>query len=301
MSYTSADSCAMTYERQVVDWSHRRRLVVHCPRPLRVVFLFMRYLSLTLVLLICCVLPVQPRGAVAASRPRTTSTQTVVIDPGHGGSDAGATDASGQLIEKNLTLQVAQKAASYLKAMGYRVYLTRTSDRAVNTPARDLNHDGKIDRVDEFDARTLFANSHHADVFVSIHFDGSSDPTVRGTHGYYCPARPFWQQSKVLADLLTTSVASAVQRSGYADLDKGVETDVADVVPQTRADYPWFLVLGPSRKRWLTGSAMPGALIESMFLSSPRDATALQHAATITALARGYAAGIHAFLLQSAH
>jgi N-acetylmuramoyl-L-alanine amidase len=265
-------------------------------------FLLMRYLSFTIVLIICCsILPAVPHGAVAASRHHAASPQTVVIDPGHGGSESGAADASGQLLEKNLSLQVAKKAAGYLKELGYRVYLTRTRDEAVNTPARDLNHDGKIDHVDESDARTLFANSHHADVFVSIHFDGSTDPTVRGTHGYYCPARPFWRQSKLLANLLTTSVASSVQRSGYADLDKGVETDVADVVPQTRADYPWFLVLGPSRKHWLTGTGMPGALIESMFLSSPRDAEALRHASTITALAKGYAAGIRAYLLQTAH
>lgn len=259
----------------------------------------MRSLSRTIVLLLCCVLPATPRGAVAAAPP--TPPQTVVLDPGHGGSETGAADASGQLLEKDLTLRVARKAAGYLKAMGYRVYLTRTTDRAVNTPARDRNHDGKIDRVDEFDARTLFADSQHADVFVSIHFDGSSDPTVRGTHGYYCPARPFWRQSKMLADLVTNSVASAVQRSGYADLNKGIETDVADVVPQTRADYPWFLVLGPSRTHWLTGTAMPGALIESMYLSSPRDAASLRHASTITALAQGYAAGIHAYLLQTTH
>ena len=264
--------------------------------------LLMRYLSLAVALIVCCsILPSVPRGAMAASRHHAAAPQTVVIDPGHGGSESGAVDASGQLVEKNLSLEVAKKAAVYLKSMGYRVYLTRTRDQAVNTPARDLNHDGKIDHVDEFDARTLFANSHHANVFVSIHFDGSSDPTVRGTHGYYCPARPFWRQSKLLADLVTTSVTSAVQRSGYADFDKGVETDVADIVPQTRADYPWFLVLGPSRKQWLTGTGMPGALIESMYLSSPRDAVAIRHAGTITALAKGYAAGIHAYLLQTAH
>jgi N-acetylmuramoyl-L-alanine amidase len=277
-------------------------LVVDFPRPIWVLFLFMRYLSLTVVLVICCsVLPASPRGAEAAARHQAASPQTVVIDPGHGGSESGAVDASGQLLEKNLTLQVAKKAASYLKGMGYRVYLTRTHDGVVNTPARDLNHDGKIDHVDEIEARNLFANSHHADVFVSIHFDGSTDPTVRGTHGYYCPARPFWRQSEVLANLLTTSVASAVQRSGYADLDKGVKTDVADVVPQSRADYPWFLVLGPSRKHWLTGTGMPGALMESMYLSSPRDAAALQRPSTITAIAKGYATGIRAYLLQTAH
>src|SRR5947209_2118477 len=208
----------------------------------------MRYHLLLVLFVICCsVLPVVPLGAVAASKHHTLSPLTVVLDPGHGGSETGAADVTGQFVEKNLTLQVAKKASTYLKAMGYRVYLTRTHDTGVNTPARDLNHDGKIDNVDEFDARNLFANSHHAHVFVSIHFDGSSDPTVRGTHGYYCPARSFWHQSKVLSNLLTTSVTGAVQHSGYADINKGVETDVADVVPQSRADYPWFLVLGPSR------------------------------------------------------
>lgn len=262
----------------------------------------MRYLSLTIVLIACCSVNWSaPRAAVAANRHHTSAPQTVVIDPGHGGSESGAVDASGQLLEKNLTLQVAKKAAHYLTAMGYRVYLTRTRDQAVNTPARDQNHDGTIDHVDEFDARNLFANRHHADVFVSIHFDGSSDPTVHGTHGYYCPARPFWRQSKVLANLVTTAVTSAVRRSGYADFGQGVETDVADVVPQSRADYPWFLVLGPSRPRWITGTSMPGALIESMYLSNPQDAAALRHASTITAIAKGYAAGIHAYLLQGAH
>jgi N-acetylmuramoyl-L-alanine amidase len=265
-------------------------------------YYLMRHYLFTAVLVMCCsVLPAVPRSAMAAGRHYLTAPQTVVIDPGHGGGESGAADPSGQLLEKDLTLQVARKAASYLKAMGYRVYLTRTRDAGVNTPARDLNHDGKIDKIDEFDARTLFANSHHADVFVSIHFDGSSDPTVRGTHGYYCPARPFWRQSKLLANLLTSSVTSTVQRSGYSDLDQGVETDVADVVPQSRADYPWFLVLGPSRTHWLTGSGMPGALIESMYLSSPRDVVALRRPSTITAIAQGYAAGIHAYLRQTAH
>jgi N-acetylmuramoyl-L-alanine amidase len=262
----------------------------------------MRYCLFSVLVIICCgVLSVLPPRAVAASRHHVSSPLTVVLDPGHGGTETGAVDVTGQFVEKNLSLQVAKKASSYLKAMGYRVYLTRTRDAGVNTPARDLNHDGKIDKIDEFDARNLFANRHHADVFVSIHFDGSSDPTVRGTHGYYCPARSFWRQSKVLANLLTTSVTAAVQRSGYADLDKGVETDVADIVPQSRKDYPWFLVLGPSRPRWLTGTSMPAALIESLYLSSPRDVAALRRPSTIAAIAKGYAAGIHAYLLHTAH
>src|SRR4051794_30221532 len=56
----------------------------------------------------------------------------VVLDPGHGGpnkygNESGAVDPTGTLLEKNLTLQVAKAAARDLTAMGYRVFLTRTS------------------------------------------------------------------------------------------------------------------------------------------------------------------------------
>lgn len=242
-----------------------------------------------------------PSGASARSRHHTDAPQIVVIDPGHGGSEPGAADASGQLLEKDLTLRVAKAAQARLARMGYAVYLTRTRDRGANYPPRDLNQDGKINRVDDFDARSLFANRHHADVFVSIHFDGSTDPTIRGTHGYYCPARPFWRQSQTLATMLTAAIASALQKSGYRDVNGGVETDVADIVPQTRQDYPWFLVLGPSRHHFITGTAMPGALIETLYLSSPDDAAALRHRATIDTLAKGYATGIAAYLKSTSH
>ncbi len=256
-----------------------------------------RYYFLAAALCVLALIP--PLRAVAANRHQVSAPRIVMLDPGHGGTETGAVDVTGTLVEKTLTLEVAKKAATDLEALGYRVYLTRTSDQPVNTPPRDLNHDGKIDHVDEFDARTLAANRRHADVFVSIHFDGSTDPTIRGTHGYYCPARPFWRQSQMLADDITSAVTASVRKSGYDDVDAGVETDVADVVPQTRADYPWFLVLGPSRKNWLTGTAMPGALIENLFLSSPRDTAALRKPATIAAIAQGYAAGIHAYFAHT--
>jgi N-acetylmuramoyl-L-alanine amidase len=223
----------------------------------------------------------------------------VVLDPGHGGYGpdeqyTGAEDNG--LVEKTLNLRVARAAAADLRHMGFRVYLTRTADRAVNWPPRDLNHDGHVDQLDDLDARTLFANRHHADVLVSIHFDGAiGAPWMRGTHGYYCPARPFWRKSRRLADILTASVSSAINASGYHSPNGGVQTDVADKVPQRFANYPWFFVLGPSWKKRITGSAMPGALIESLYLTSPSDVAALHRPATVPAIARGYARGILAY------
>ncbi|MGH2441650.1 MAG: N-acetylmuramoyl-L-alanine amidase family protein [Chloroflexota bacterium] len=230
----------------------------------------------------------------------------IVLDPGHGGvmhygDESGAVSPDGSLLEKVLTLKVALQAATDLRTMGYAVYLTRTRDRSVNSPPRDWNHDGKINHVDEFNARTAFANAHHADAFVSIHFDGSTDPSMHGTHGYYCPARPFWRSSRRLADLITHSVATSLSRGGYADPNNGVQTDVADVVPQERADYPWFLVLGPSVRHYVNASNMPGALIETLYLSSPRDDSAMHREVLIKAVARGYAVALKDYFHGRTH
>lgn len=247
-----------------------------------------------LLLFLIAVLPLTS-PARAFSRADRATPYIVVLDPGHGGGDPGAADVTQTLVEKILTLQVAKLAAADLQRVGYRVFLTRSRDQGVNTPPRDLNHDGVIDHADEFMARNLFANRHHADVFVSIHFDASLSQETRGTHGYFCPARPFWRQSDRLALMVTQGLAASLRHAGYRSTDDGVETDVADVVPQMRADYPWFLVLGPSRRHFVTGTAMPGALIETLYLTSPRDVAALHHAAILQALGQGYADGIRAY------
>lgn len=253
------------------------------------------------VLAVCCLVLALPQSGAARTQRHHPHPLVVVLDPGHGGPDSGAADPGQALVEKDLTLQVALAAARDLRAMGYQVFLTRTRDQAVNIPPRDLNHDGTINEVDELDARTLFANRHHADAFVSIHFDASTDPTVRGTHGYYCPARPFWRKSRGLAGLLTAAVTTSIQHAGYADANNGVQTDVADVVPQTYANYPWFFQLGPSWPHRITGTQMPGALIETLFLTSPQDDAALRRPGIIAAAARGYAAGIRAYFGGHAH
>lgn len=255
-----------------------------------------RIRPLLLILLLAGLLPLH-----VAAKGTTSHRLVVVLDPGHGGYGPdeqyiGAVDATGTLAEKDLTLKVAKTTATLLQRAGYRVYLTRTKDQAVNWPPRDLNGDHSIDQLDDYDARTLFANRHHADILVSIHFDGAAGaPELHGTHGYYCPARSFSAQSKRLAQTLTASVSASLSASGYASPNNGIETDVADKVPQRFPDYPWFFVLGPSWPKRITGSAMPGSLIESLYLSSPRDSAALRRPATIAAIARGYASGIRSY------
>lgn len=82
--------------------------------------------------------------------------ETVVIDPGHGGVDSGASNRWGT--EKSFALDVAMYARQQLMSSGYKVEMTRTTDRAVS-----------------LDDRVAFANQFANAIFVSIHFNSSGN------------------------------------------------------------------------------------------------------------------------------
>lgn len=92
---------------------------------------------------------------------RKVGVRTILIDPGHGGNDKGASGA--RFAEKVLTLQIAMRLQLKLKNMGYRVYLTRVNDRRL-----------------ELKERAAAANSIKADMFISIHMNAASNRSVQG-------------------------------------------------------------------------------------------------------------------------
>jgi N-acetylmuramoyl-L-alanine amidase len=116
----------------------------------------------------------------------------IVVDPGHGGTTAvggsspnNATSISG-LLEKNLTLEVGRHAAAALDRAGHSVRLTRATD--INLGLAE---------------RARAARDLKADAFVSIHFNGFSDPTVQGTETWV----------HLAASATSQQLASCVQRA----------------------------------------------------------------------------------------
>jgi N-acetylmuramoyl-L-alanine amidase len=100
--------------------------------------------------------------------PPATAIQTIALDPGHGGADEGVTGAGGTK-EKNLTLAIARRIKAAIEArLGIRVLLTRDDDRQV--PLED---------------RTAVANNNKADLFISLHVNGSLRPEAGGATIYY--------------------------------------------------------------------------------------------------------------------
>ncbi|OGC11800.1 hypothetical protein A3K48_04840 [candidate division WOR-1 bacterium RIFOXYA12_FULL_52_29] len=93
--------------------------------------------------------------------------KTIILDPGHGGGDPGATSCNG-VQEKYLTLSTARRAARLLREAGGTVYLTRNEDRR-----------SSLSEV------AAFANKTRADIFISIHYNSTKDQGIKGTETYY--------------------------------------------------------------------------------------------------------------------
>lgn len=195
--------------------------------------------------------------------------RTVIIDPGHGGTDEGARGAGGA-IEKQLTLQVARQIKTALESrLGLRVLLTRDSDDAV-----------------PLDRRSALANNSKADLFISLHADASHSSAVSG------------------AQVISLSVddypgRAAVTSRGGRIATLGGGTRNVDAVPWDLAQLPHAsrsVTLGrvlvrrlleqgvplfspdadQQPLRVLVGTNMPAVLVEMGFLTHPEDERALR-------------------------
>ena len=137
---------------------------------------------------------------VPSPSPRRLS-GIVVIDPGHGGKDPGATSVLG-FYEKGINLSVARKVTRLLEQRGLRVKMTRTSDYYV-----------------ELEDRAAIANNLNADLFVSIHSDSFPKSSRRGYTIYI--ARSASSSSRRAASDIVRSMSSTglnsfgVQTAGY--------------------------------------------------------------------------------------
>ncbi|UCC94896.1 MAG: N-acetylmuramoyl-L-alanine amidase [Candidatus Omnitrophota bacterium] len=95
------------------------------------------------------------------------SIKTIVVDPGHGGRDPGATSSRG-LEEKNLNLKVSKYLKEELERRGFKVILTRSRDTYLT-----------------LEDRVRVAKKYNADLFISIHANSNRARSINGTEIYY--------------------------------------------------------------------------------------------------------------------
>lgn len=219
----------------------------------------------------------------------------VVIDAGHGGKDNGAS-CCGDKREKKVVLSVAKKLKKKLLDRGYKVYMTRATDSFVKLPKR-----------------TAFANKKKADIFVSIHANAAPKKNLRnafkGIEVYYLsPAKT--QRAKAAAEKENSVMfedKDYYTKNAYLSLisrEKIVEShklgiDVSNKMLSTVREHFGTVEDGGVKTAnfWvLVGAQMPAILVETGYITHPKEGRNLMNNYYRSLLAEGIADGIDLYL-----
>jgi N-acetylmuramoyl-L-alanine amidase len=231
--------------------------------------------------------------------------RTVFIDAGHGGPDPGAvgvTLAGKPVHEADETLRVALDAVPLLRASGYRVVLSRTTQGAVARPVPGDLSGGLFTGQgvhNDLIARDVCANRAHAAILIGVYFNASSDSSVGGSLTLYDADRPFWRSSVALAQLVQRDVLERLRRAFAGIPDDGVHNDVGYGSSVTSSDraYGHLLILGPAKRGYFSSpSLMAGALIEPLFITNPAEASLADSRRGEQAMAGGIARAAEQYL-----
>jgi N-acetylmuramoyl-L-alanine amidase len=199
----------------------------------------------------------------------------VCLDPGHGTPAAvgfqtepigpGSTirkikDGGGAPGEAAVALAIGLKTRALLQQGGYRVAMTRTGP---------FYRGGNIERA-------RFCNLHHAALMIRIHADGSALTSMHGVRTLLPALRRGWTD-----DIYTRSLRAA--RLTQAALVR--TTGARDLGLMPRSDLTGF--------NW---ADVPAILVETGFMSNPRERRLLRSGAYQLKIARGLVAGATTFL-----
>ena len=203
--------------------------------------------------------------------PRDRSKKVIVIDPGHGGKDSGATGNG--YMEKNIVLEIGLELSEQLKALGYTVYMTRSTDVFI-----------------ELKDRTKFANDKMADLFLSVHANaipkGADANAAYGIETYFLSPGRSERAMRVAAlensedmgemgafgklsflNVLNTEKIIASNKLAI-DIQKGVLNNLRKQFPNVKdngaREAPFWV---------LVGAQMPAILLETGYISHPEEST----------------------------
>ena len=237
------------------------------------------FVAVTALLLVAvCLLGGSPLGrergvtyahADAPAVEGTPPITVVVIDPGHGGEDGGASSASG-VVEKNVNLSVAFALRDLFEAAGMPVVMTRTEDILLYD--REVNYLGRKKALD-LAARQLIAErvaeeaaaGGGTSLFISIHMNAFPAPQYSGMQVWYG-----------VGDPLSREVAEGIQASSLT------------LMPNNHRR----IKAAGSNIYLLDRIRTPAVLVECGFLSNPEEAERLATEAYQYALAAVVFAGV---------
>ena len=195
--------------------------------------------------------------------------RTIVIDPGHGGVEAGSEGKFGTL-EKNITLPVSQKLKALIeKNLAYRVVLTRDKDVDVS-----------------LENRAAIANNNRAVLFISVHVNGFPRSSARGSETFFLSLNATDEEARRLAYMENNSseIESKISSEDEDDImmilwDMAQSAFIKQSSELAESIQRELNSLLGTRNRGikqapfkvLTGVACPAVLVEIAFISNPSE------------------------------
>lgn len=169
---------------------------------------------------------------------------TIIIDAGHGGEDGGA--VYGNVVEKDINLQISAKLSDMLTLFGYKTEQVRTEDKSVYTQGDNIRQR----KVSDMKNRLSVFNSSTDNVVISIHQNKFTESKYSGTQIFYSPNNP---QSADLAESIRQSVVTLLQPENERECKK--------------ADKSIYL---------LKNATVPAVICECGFISNESECAKLQ-------------------------
>lgn len=229
--------------------------------------------------------------SISLSRQLGLKVKRIVIDPGHGGEDHGATGASG-LKEKDVALNIALELAKIIKKNSdIEVILTRESDITL-----------------KLSERTALAKERRADLFISIHANANKNKKISGVEVYYLNNTDDRASQRVamleninsdksISDLKMTLLDLAI--SANVDESMRLAQYVQDgIVTSLKKRYPEVKDRGVKYALFyvLFGTEIPSILIETSFISNPTEEKRLRSREYRRLIAKGIFEGIMRYI-----
>ena len=167
----------------------------------------------------------------------------IIVDPGHGGMDGGATSCTGKL-ESSFNLEIAMRLRDLCHLLGYQTRMTRTTDTSIHTQGQTI----AAQKLSDLKERVRIANEMPNSVLISIHQNIFSDSKYSGAQVFYGTA----DGSKLLAESLQSAFVTSLN-PGSKRMAK--EADGIYLMEQIQ---------------------VPGVLVECGFLSNPAEEAKLR-------------------------
>ena len=235
--------------------------------------------------------PMPVEKAKPAEKFKPGRIRRIVIDPGHGGHDPGATSPSGTR-EKDIVLLIGLKLAQKVREeLAIDVVMTRSTDVFI-----------------ELQERTAIANKVGADLFVSVHANASLNRAASGIETYYLNLAKTAKAAQLAAKengttLEKVSLLQAVLFDLMANYKLNDSAHLANEVQKAlykraQTGYPSVKNLGVKQGPFyvLVGATMPSILVETAFVSNEKDEQKLKDPQYQELTAAGILSGIKGYI-----